>query len=211
MAGPPSDIGASELFLRLQELPRPTELVDFPANNADGTPVGQVAIRVLTQEENFICSAAAESFTRTTLKAEAGGSIPGKDEAQQGYIDIYRNAVGIELVLKFCRDAKDPNKPVFYTKEQVRRTLSNDQIGVLINYYMITKTRLGPIVADLSEAEMDAWLARLKEGGAAFPLGLLSSETRDALLMHSVSLLFNSPTDTSSSGSPAPESLPTPE
>lgn len=206
---PPKDVPASELFQKLQTIPRPYKVVDFPRYDANGEPIGQIAVRVLTQEEQFQCSAAAESFTRQKLKAENGGTIPGKLEAQQGYEDIYNNAIAVELVFRAFRDVNDVKWPAFRTKEEIRQTLTNTEIGVLINYYQVCQQEFGPIVAHLTPEEMEAWIARLKEGASAYPLGLLSSDTKNDLLMYMASLWPSLPTDTSLPGSPADELLPT--
>jgi len=89
----------------------------------------------------------------------------------------------------------------FPSADKMRVAFTSDEIAVLLQSYMMVQRELGPIVSRMSPEEMDAWIEKLQEGGAAFPLVLLSSEAKNDLVMHLVSRLSDSSTDTSSPGS----------
>lgn len=192
MSGPPKDIPASQLWLKLQEMPRPTKLVDFP-RMVNGEPVGELAIRILTQEEQMICTAAAEDLTRKHIKEGK------KDEL--GYDRIFTDALTVELLFRACRDASDPTRPAFPSPKQIREILTTDECATLFNHYLTIQLELGPIRVSMTAAEMEAWVDRLVEGGSAFPFDLISSGLQRLLLLHMAFRLRSSQTDMSSAGS----------
>lgn len=195
-----------DLWTKITELPRPSKIVDYPRTDKNGKPIGQLAIVVLTQEEQMACSARAEELTRRLLKEK---QITAKtDEARRGYEDIYNNACAVEILFRACKKADDIAASLFPTPDAIRAKLSADEIGVLMNMYFTVQSELGPIVAYMSDEEQDALIRRLVEGGSAFPLDLLSPEALRALTFSLASRLYASWTVTSSPGSP-PESPPT--
>jgi hypothetical protein len=200
MSKPPTDIPASALWLRLQDMPRPSKVVDFPRTKLDGTPVGQLAIWVLTQEEQMSCAAAGERFARLHLKEGK------KDEL--GYESLYSNAVCVEILWRSCRDTDDLNRPAFPSPELIRRTLTTEECTRLFEHYLTVQLELGPIVDKMSDAEVDAWIRRISEGGSAYPFDLLSSDMQKILLLTMARRLESSQTAKSSAGSP-PEEPPT--
>lgn len=200
MSGPPKDIPASQLWLKLQELPRPSKLVDFPRKGEDGEPVGQLAIRILTQEEQMICSIAAEKSARDHLKEAKRDDL--------GYERFYTDAVCVEVLYRACRDPEDPSRPAFPTSKQIREALTTEECAALFNHYLTIQLELGPTVISMSDAELEAWIDRLVEGGSAFPFDLLSSDLQKLVLLHMGYQLRSSQTDKSSAGSPPEETPP---
>lgn len=200
MAGPPKDIPASQLWLKLQTLPRPFKLVDFPRQGSDGQPVGQLAIRILTQEEQMICTAAAEEFVRKHIK-------DGKKD-ELGYERLFSDAVSVEVLYRACRDADDPERPAFPTPKQIREQLTTEECGKLFEYYLTVQLELGPTVISMSDEEMEAWIDRLAEGGSAYPLDSVSSDRQKILFLYMAFQLRSSRMGTASVGSPPEESLP---
>ena len=191
----------SELWAEIIALPRPSRVIEFPRKKPDGTPVGEFSMQVLKQEEQMLCAAAAERFTRKLLKDDA----PKNGDLARGYNDIYSNAAAVEILFRACRTKDDLIKPLFPSPDVLRQNLTNDELGVLMSIYYTVQTELGPIVAYLSEEEIEAWIARLVEGGSSYPLDSLSSEAQKQLLMRLASRLYKPPTDTSLPGSPAEE------
>lgn len=203
MPGPPENTEASELWLALTQVPRPHRIVDFPRNlPGTTTPVGQIAIWPLTQEEQVASNTEADRFTKSLLK-----EAQRKDDANLGYHHTYANETAVQVLFRACRDANNLQKAAFPSPTQLRQQLTADEVGVLFNSYLRVQSEVGPIAAYMTEDEMNAWLERLGEGGSAFPLDLVSWEMRDRLLMHSASLLCKYWKDTSSAGSP-PETTP---
>lgn len=170
MSGPPDNLSASELFLELSKPEKPYRVVDFPRKNAEGKPVGQVALRILTQEDQMESAACAERFTVKLIKDR-----PKSDEARRGYDDIYANAAAVEILSRACRLHDNVDRPLFPSSESIRKNLLPDEVGVLFAMYLEVQSALGPIPSGMSEEEVDAWVDRLVEGGSKIPLALLTS------------------------------------
>jgi len=200
------ELKPAALWAAITEMPRPSRLVDFPRTYPEdhptkaGQPVGQVRIRVLTQEESMMCSTAAEAFARKHIK-----EIPKSDDIARGYNDLYSNAAAVEVLYRACRQVEDVEKPMFPTAKMIRDHLSADEVGVLFSSYLAVKAELGPIIGEMTEDEVDGWIKRLVEGGSSYPLGSLSWEMRDQLQMLTAQRLYPSLTVTSSPGSPPAE------
>lgn len=193
-----------DLWGEITAVPRPSRDVAFPRKFPDGNE-RKLAIRVLTQEEQMVCAAAAEDFARKTILRDKGAAIPKGDEARQGYDDIYKNAAAIEVLYRACRKVDDHTKPAFPSPTQMRAELSVDEVGVLFDHYLSTQAELGPIVARMSKEEVDAFVDRLMASGDRFPLDLLSPDLLKTLLLSMASRLHSLLTVTSSPGS-RPES-----
>lgn len=193
MSGPSKEIPSSQLWLRLQEQPRPSKLVDFPRKGPNGEPIGQLRIRILTQEEQMVCTAEAENLARKHLKEGK------KDEL--GYERLFSDSVCVEVLYRACRDAEDPEKPAFPAPTEMRRQLTTEECAKLFEHYLTVQLELGPTVATMSDEELEAWIDRLVEGGSAFPFDLLSSDLQKLLVLHMAFQLRHSRTDKSSAGS----------
>jgi len=200
MSLPSDNLTPSELFLALTKVPRPSRVVDFPRRDANGKPLGELRIKILSQEEQMESAAEAERYTRKVLK-----EAPKSDEARRGYDDIYNNAAACEVLFKACRDANDVTKPLFPTIQDIRKWLTMDEVGALMAHYLTAQAELGPIVASMSETDVDAWIVRIREAGTLFPLDLLSSEALKTLVAILVSRLATLLMASSSSGSPPEE------
>jgi hypothetical protein len=199
--GPPPDAKPGDLWRRLSERPRPMTEIDFPAKNADGTPIGRCKLRVLTENELSVCRAQADIAAKTIL----GASAPKAGEISFGYEDIYRNESIGQLLALACRDAEDPNLPVFQTPKQARTALTTDEMAVLYQAYCSWRTECGPVVSELTKDELDAWLRVLMEGGSRLPLANLSGAATSDLVMFLVSKVKEFSIATGSVGSPAGE------
>ncbi len=192
MSGPP-DTDASDLWVQLQALPRPHKIVDFPRVGPDGEAVGQVAMFVLTQEEQVASNAEAERFSRKLLKDGKRGDL--------GYEAIFNNEGAVQVLFRACRDANNLKKPAFPTTNAIREHLTADEVGILFEHYLTVQLELGPIVASLSQTELDAWVEKLAEGGAYF-LDLLSREMQKVLIISMAARLAKSATGSGSAGTP---------
>lgn len=190
---PNKDITPKDLWNQVTKLPRAHRVVDFPRKDKDGNHP-KVAIWVLSQNETIECTAATENFVRKFYKDQCG-VLPNKDDMSGGYSTIFENRASMEILFMCCRDPQDLNKSFFQTVNAVGN-FTNDEIAVLMQHYLIIKSQLGPIIAELSQVEMDAWISRLTIGGeAANPLGSLSLGQLSSLLMYMASQLKSSQTD----------------
>lgn len=197
MSNPPTNISASQLWLKLSSQERPSKIVDFPRKGPDGEPLGRLRIRILTQEEQMAATVAAENFVREHLKEAK------KDEI--GYERLYTDAVIVEVLFRACRDEEDEKRAAFPSPKKLRQALTTEEIGALFRHYMTVQLELGPTVSSMSEEECEAWITRLAEGGSAFPFDLLDSDFQRVLLLHMAFRLRSSPTGSGSAGSPLDE------
>ncbi len=197
MAGPPKDLTPSELWVALTTTPRPFKVVDFPrVDPITKDPVGQLAIWVLTQEEQIAACAEADRVAKQLLKD------PQKQgEANIGYENIYNNEATVQVLYRACRDVKDVLRPVFPSASMLRKQLSVDEISVLGLLYMQVQGSIGPIVASMTVEEEKLWITRLAEAGNVFPTALLSQREQEALLLSMASQLASFWTATPSPGS----------
>lgn len=200
MSGPPKDLPASQLWLKLASTERPFKVVDFPRKDSKGEPIGQLAIRVLTQEEQMICTSAAEDVTRKHLKEAKKEDL--------GYERLFTDAVCVEMLYRACRDSDDPSRPAFPTPKNIREQLTTDECAKLFEHYLTVQLELGPLVTQMSEEELEAWIDRLVEGGSAVPLALLASDLQQILVLYMAYQLRSLPTDKSSATSPPEEIMP---
>ena len=194
MPSPPKHMSPATLFASLTEMPRPIRRVDFPRKRPDGTPVGQVAIRVLTQEERLRASAEAERWARELLS-----DPDARKTFESG--DVYENCAACTLLHLACRDTEDPERPVFPTPKAIAEVLTVDEVAMMLRHYTTVQAELGPIVATMTEDEVDAWIERIAKAGDAFPFDLLSPAAQGQLASSMARRLSRSRMGTSSPSS----------
>ena len=196
----------SELWTQIIAMPRPHRVVDFPRTNDDGKPVARVAIVVMTQEEQITAAVETERFTKRMIK-----DVPRADEAKRGYDDIYNNQASIEILHRVCKVDGDLTRSFFPSTEEMRKHLTPDEVGVLFRSYLLVQDEVGPIIANLSPEEMEAWIKRLQDAGSKSPLAFLSSGALSDLVYSLASQRFASATPSISPGSLPDDSTSSPE
>ena len=195
--GPPKDTDASDLWVRLTELPRPTSSKHkFRARNED---VGELVFRVLTAGELSQVRSKANAETKKTL------DDPDAKAGNLAYEEEYEQQKAYQLLALAARQPDDPQFPTFPRPADVRTALTDDEISVGLVAYAQFRRESGPIIAELTPEEMEAWIKLLQEGGSRFPLARCSGEALIDLIMCLVSKLPTSATGTSSAGSPQDE------
>lgn len=197
---PADNITPRDLWQQLTAMPRAHRMIDFPRKGPDGNPVGELAMWVLLQEEVISATGDAEKRVQRMLK-DAGG--------KEGYDSLMELWLSCELLFRCCRKPEDISKKLFPTVEDIAKHLTTDEIGVLVFNYRTVQSELGPIVSEMSQEEMDAWIEKLAKGGALFPFDLLSTGMRNRLMIYMASRLYPSPTDSSSPGTPPGSASPT--
>ena len=185
-----------DYWAKLIALPRPSKVVDFPRKNEDGSAV-ELAIWVLSQDEQMACSSAADALAKKLLK-----DAVKNDERSRGYDDIYQNAAAVEILFRVCRQKEDLAKPFFPAPDAIRKHLTTDEIALLFTHYLSVQVELGPIVADMTSDEVDAIVKRLVESGSRFPLDGLSPEALKTLVLSMASRLSTFLTGISLLGTP---------
>lgn len=193
------ELSPSELWLALTTIPRPSREVPIPrCFPGTDTPVGNVVMWPLTQEEQMAANAEADRWTKNLLK-----DPQRKEEANLGYQHTYTNEVAVQVLYRACRDMKDPEKrPAFPSPKLMRETFSTDEIGVLFSEYCTVQAELGPIRAHMSNEEVEALVIRLVEGGSAFPIDSCSWEEQRTLVRSLASQVYSFWMATCSLGSP---------
>ena len=192
------EIPPSELWLALTAIPRPHRIVPFP-RNIPGTnePIGHIAVWPLTQEEQMAANGEADRFTKALMK-----DPQKREEANLGYHHTFTNDLAVQILWRACRDPQDLKRPIFPAPNLMRKELSTDEVGVLFASYLTVQAEVGPIVAHMSEAEIEAFILRLKEGGSAFPFDSLSWEQQRVLVSSMASRLVSCWTAMSYAGLP---------
>ncbi len=197
----PKDVQPSTLFALLTATPRPHRMVDIPRKGPDGEAVARIAMVVLTQQEMISSAATSEARTRKLLKE----NLPKQEEAQLGYQDVFNNIAATEVLFRACKDAEDETlkRSAFRTPQEIESTLSADEVGALYHAYLTVKSECGPVVAEMTEDEVDAWIRVLAEGASSIPLDTLSWGALTTLVLTMASRLHASQTDKSSPGLPS--------
>jgi hypothetical protein len=200
MAGPPTDIPASQLYLALSSATRPNKVVEFPRYDDDGKSPGELRIQILTQRDQMAASTEAERVARKHMKEGKKGDI--------GYERLYTDALCIEILWRACRSFEDPKYPSFPSPSWMQENLTTEEAAKLFDHYLTVQLELGPMTNQMTEEECEAWIDRLVEGGSGFPLNLLTSEQQQLLLMYMAFQLRPSPTVSVSASEPPGDSLP---
>lgn len=194
MAGPPSGVSGSDLWVKLSQRPRPHTVVPFPGPPGEEC-LGDVALIVLTDSELMQARASADTAAKEVLR---GDIKPG----DIGYQEIYASECAVQILAQAARDPKDHELRTFISPKHLRQKLTTDEIGALITMYGEFRRQRGPYLAELSADELEAWVKVLMEGASRAPLALLSGEALKDLILFLVSRLPGSRTAPSSAGSP---------
>jgi hypothetical protein len=178
MPMPPEDVSASELFIKLTQEVRPSEVVDFPRRTASGKPVGELRICVLNMEEHDRARLNAEQW------AMAEKHIARENLDNPASREVIGDRVAREVLAMACVSV-DPidgseHTPsgvkynvIFHRPEQLDK-LRPDELNTLFTMYKMVQRKWGPYEGNLeNEAQVTAWERRLVEGASAVPLGRL--------------------------------------
>jgi len=168
MSGPPKNVSASALWLKLQETPRPSDVVDFPRSDEMGNAVGRVRIQVLNMEDHDRARIWADK------KFKDAGDSPVMRE-------VMGDQVAKELLAMACFEAEpvaDIEPPIYrriFADARQLDSLTADELAVLFNHYITIQHKYGPYEKTIeSEADLNLWIKRLEEGGSEHPLGQLT-------------------------------------
>lgn len=168
---PPADEQPSALFSKLLEMPRPTQVIDFPRKDEQGNPVGTVRIQILTAKEHD----QARELAHNALKKRG---YDKEDMSAPAIREVLGDAIAKELIAMACLSEQnygESDRPLY--KREFRNSadlekagIRADELLILFNAYQLVQNKYGPIERNLSEADIDSWIVRLQEGAAEFPL-----------------------------------------
>lgn len=182
MAMPPKDISAKDLFVKLTEAPRPSEIIDWPRKvERDGKlePVARVRVRVLTMRDHDEARLRAHSWLKDERKMKA--------EDMQGPTvrEVFGDAVAREVLAKAIvhvtpiegtEESGSPKYPRIFGEGKDLESITPDELVCLFQAYQLVQEKYGPYENNLaSEAEVTAWVKRLTEGAGLSPLSQASS------------------------------------
>lgn len=174
-AGPPADVPAGELLRKLMDSALPSEVIPWPRDGEDGKPIGQVAIRILTQDELDKCAANAERYVRNLLNSGIKDKSQGSERVNQAaWAELFETAKAVELLYIACRKHDDLGTPLFRTPADIREFATPNEITHVLNAYMQLQFRFGPLWRLLTEEECDEWIRMLEAGADEYPLAQLS-------------------------------------
>jgi hypothetical protein len=187
--GPPQDVSPTDLWLAMTAMPVPHEKHPFPVKDPImGTPIGTVAMVPLSPGDMMECHKLADAYARRMMRTNPKDETEKVDDQTAAFQKIFNDEASIQVLWRAMREPRDPKleKKSFESWTVLRlKPFTGDIIAVLLKMYLGTCQRVGPIIASMTEAEMDAWLDVLEEGSAAFPFELLSSVVTSDLLKRS--------------------------
>lgn len=223
----------SELVSRLMATERPSEVLPFPRNDANGKPLFSYRMCVLTQQELDSARSNAEKYTREMLRATNKGFTDEQiaNVRHEAWTEIYEDAKCYELLRVAMREVDFTEAkvgmgseetirkflPLFSSVKQMRDLLTTDEAIELFNAYSNVKARYAPLIMELTDDECEAWIEKLTEGAESYPF---LHSAREVLIQLVVSMAYRlraSKTATGSSGSPSsdtptePSPIPSPE
>jgi hypothetical protein len=164
---PPKDVNPSALWLKLQETPWPSDVMDYPRNGCEA----RIRIRVLSLEEQD--TARFKAFER--IKARLDASDLNLSVIQDG---VYSDSVAKEVLAICCLepDPIDPNaeRPMYarvFTDGDMVGKLPPDEVRALFTAFEMVQQKFSPGPRDMrSDAELDAWIKLLADGAGYYPL-----------------------------------------
>lgn len=176
---PPEDVSPSELWQKLQETPKPSEVVDFPRRDAEGKPVGKLRIQVLNMAQHDEARLKAHKWLRETKH------ISNDDIRGPTIQEVYGDAVARHILAMACVNVKPIKGTEDTPNPRYTRTfpdgpadlekLTGDEVTVLFTSWQMVQTKYGPYEGNIDSAEeLNAWIVRLGEGADAFPLAAQS-------------------------------------
>lgn len=146
LLGPPKDVEPSELFRKLLEAPRPSDVIDFPRKDENGNPIDRIRIAVLSHEEHDKARENAFRYFRDK-------NYSPEDMKNMSMREVVSDRIAKELLVLACFTAKeqlknpDTNQPIygkiFHSAEDIGK-LRSQEVEVLFNAYMLVQEKFGP-------------------------------------------------------------------
>ena len=163
---PPKDEQPSQLFARLTQRGKPSEVVEFKPTPTESYPI---RIQLLSMGEQEACKVAALQKCR-----EKGIPVDGDLSSNE----LYQDAVALEVLRMSVRETELTDtgfyRPAFASADQIRANLTPDEVVQLFNLYTLTQARFGMSdQAIMVKENFEAWVRAIAEGADYFPLARL--------------------------------------
>lgn len=212
---PPSDVKASDLWLKLNETPRPSEIIDFPRRDpSTGMPVGRVRLQVLQMEQHDQARINAHKWLAETKK------MPPKEYDGPTLREVYGDRTAREILAMATLTVEPiPGSEqtgrlhynrIFHSADDLD-ILSADELTVLWTAWEMVQHKYGPYEGNLNGVDDEnAWIKRLVEGGSAYPLASLSWHQLVELVLTSAQRSYTLSAILASLGSSLPDTLAVP-
>lgn len=177
---PPDDVEPSELFRKLCESPRPSDVIDFPRRDINGRSLAKIRVQVVDVDQND------EARIKAHRWAKERKHLAGEDLRGETISEVLGDRVARELLAMACvsvepipgsdqRKTGEVYARVFRSADDLR-VLYDDELRYLWTAQRLVQRRFGPYEGNLeSEEDVTAWMKRLTEGASALPLAALDS------------------------------------
>lgn len=166
------------LWAEITQTPRPFRTCKIKARGIER----EAAIWVLTQQEAILINARVARKTREML-IKIMGEMPKQNELAEEYIRVFELYATAETLFNAVRDVEDLNRPFFNSAEEIVKHMTIDETAVAYQQYKFARLELGPIIHEMPESEVDAWVDRLVAAGNTLPLAAMSSEALNQLVL----------------------------
>lgn len=176
-------------------------IVDFPAKNADGSPLFRVRIRTLMQDdlaeiERLSISEADKWFAQMKIQTDRDSRV-----YRERLYDISAN----HYLFRCCFHETEDER-LFDAPPLVSKLCTQDEINVLIKDYRRLQDEKGPLISYLTTDQFDGWVERLADDaeGSSF-LGRILPDAQNQLMRYMARRLWEVTrlaTDRFSAGSP---------
>lgn len=183
---PPSGVSPSALFLKLCEVPSPSEVVDFPRVMPDGTRE-QIRIRVLPMSDHNRARLAAQQWLASQkmsvddMRGPAAQEVLGDRIAQEL---LATACVSVEPIDGSEQTGKPCYVRLFRSADDLAQ-FSADELAALFWSYSLIQEKYGPSPSTMTDDDVTEWIKVLVEGASELPL---SSFTWRRLVELSMSL-----------------------
>jgi hypothetical protein len=217
MSGPPKDVAPGELFQRLLDRPRPSELVKFPGLDRAGAR-GEIRMQVLTKSDHDRARLVSHGAVKKNAARYGLSNLTPQDMASEAVQGVISDLAACEVLAMACTqtetfagsdgEAEQVRYPlIFPDGEAVGKTLTADEVAYLFSAYTMVQHKYGPHEAICLPEDVNAWVRRLVEGAAENPFLRLSSPQWAELLTSLASKLYTLSGVLESQWSSLPDSL----
>lgn len=193
----------STLQKALEAKPRQTFDFDLTQHLGLAGVTPKVRVRVATKFEQDRALVAAHNYVK---------EIASQNDKAASDPDILEDAKSAAIAFECCRDADSPkDMPAFNSPKDMMRTLTSDEIAVLVNLCNEVRAKVSPAPKDISRDTMESLIKMCVDHvGDDIPEAVFANFGRE-YLTHMVVLLCCELTEARAKLAPTPEPEPVPQ